>query len=77
MDEKLAKTLCASDFTTWRYNLWKEVSLEALGEGWVPESEIGDDGLIDPECERWNCLWARLVGSREQCTVLCVTSLGR
>ena len=61
MDQKLAKTLCAPDFAAWRHTLWKEISHQAMGEGWVPADEIGEDGLIDPECDRWTCLWARLV----------------
>jgi hypothetical protein len=61
MDDKLTKTLLSPDFPSWRHKLWKEISAQAIGEGWVPEHEIGDDGLIDPECDRWGCLWARLV----------------
>jgi hypothetical protein len=62
MDEKLTKTLAAQDFEIWRAKLWKEISQQAIGEGWVPEYEITEDGLIDSECDRWSTLWETLVG---------------
>jgi hypothetical protein len=64
MDEKLAKTLAAPDFELWRAKLWREVSLQAIGEGWVPEYEVTEDGLIDSNCDRWATLWETLVGLR-------------
>lgn len=63
MDEKLAKTLAAHDFEAWRATLWKEISAQAIGEGWVPQDEISPDGVIDPECDRWGQLYATLVGA--------------
>ena len=61
MDEKLAKTLAAPDFEAWRKKLWREISTQAIGEGWVPDSELTDDGVINPECDRWSSLWETLV----------------
>ena len=63
MDEKLAKTLAAPDFFAWRNRIWKEISDEAIGKGWVPEAEITEMGVIDHCCERWSQLYARMVGS--------------
>jgi len=64
MDEKLAKTLATTDFEAWRSKLWKEISLQAIGEGWVPQSEITQDGVINPRTERWASLWETLVEIR-------------
>ena len=61
MDDKLAKTLASSDFVAWRERIWKEISDEAIGKGWVPEEEQTDDGVIDPFHERWRQLHARMV----------------
>jgi hypothetical protein len=61
MDEKLAKILATPDFENWRNTLWKEISIQAIGEGWVPDSEITDDGVIDKTSERWSGLWDTLV----------------
>ena len=63
MDDKLAKTLNSADFGIWRARIWKEISDEAIGKGWVPEDEHTDDGVIDPCHERWRQLHARMVGS--------------
>jgi hypothetical protein len=61
MDEKLAKTLASADFEAWRLKLWKEISTQAIGEGWVPIYEIGADGIINHNLERWSLLWETLV----------------
>ena len=62
MDDKLVKTLNSTDFGTWRARIWKEISDEAIGKGWVPEDEQTEDGVIDPCHERWRQLHARMVG---------------
>ena len=64
MDDKLAKTLNSADFGTWRARIWKEISDEAIGKGWVPEDEQSEDGVIDPCNERWRQLHARMVGDK-------------
>jgi len=64
MDEKLRKTLAAPDFDAWRTTLWKEISQQAIGEGWVPPREITREGVVDHQCERWSTLWATLVEIR-------------
>jgi hypothetical protein len=61
MDDKLTKTLAAPDFAAWRNTLWKEISAQAIGEGWVPPREITEDGVINHELERWATLWTTLV----------------
>lgn len=63
MDDKLAKTLASQDFFIWRARIWKEISDQAIGKGWVPEDEQTDDGVIDPFHERWRQLYARMVNS--------------
>jgi hypothetical protein len=63
MDEKLAKTLASPDFEAWRKTLWKEISTQAIGEGWVPESEITEAGVINPQANRWVSLWETLVST--------------
>lgn len=62
MDEKLAKTLASADFDAWRLKLWKEISTQAIGEGWVPIHEIDSNGEIDNNVDRWSLLWETLVG---------------
>ena len=62
MDDKLMKTLNSTDFGAWRVRIWKEISDEAIGKGWVPEDEQTEDGVIDPCHERWRQLHARMVG---------------
>jgi hypothetical protein len=64
MDSKLAKTLAAPDYESWRLTLWKEISAQAIGEGWVPASEMGADGRINHESEKWAPMWAHLVEIR-------------
>jgi len=64
MDEKLAKTLAAPDFEAWRVKLWREISTQAIGEGWVPDSEITASGVINHQCDRWSSLWETLVEIR-------------
>lgn len=65
MDDKLSKILSTTDFETWRANLWKEISVEAIQHGWVSREDIRrSDRLIDPESERWSQLYARLVEIR-------------
>jgi hypothetical protein len=61
MDDKLAKALAAPDYELWRKTLWKEISAQAIGEGWVPLDEINDEGIINYESERWATMWAHLV----------------
>lgn len=62
MDGKLAKVLISPDFEAWRATLWKEISQEAIQHGWLSRGEIrAHDGVINPDCERWSQLYARLV----------------
>jgi hypothetical protein len=62
MDDKLAKILYSSDFEAWRATLWKEISTEAIQHGWVAREDIRrSDRVINPDSERWNQLYARLV----------------
>jgi len=66
MDDKLAKTLASPDFEAWRARIWKEISDEAVGKGWVSEEEQTEDGVVDPCHERWRQLYARMVGSESK-----------
>ena len=61
MEERLAKTLCAPDFEEWRRGLWREISSQAIGNGWVPVYEVTKEGVIDHTSERWKSLWDSLV----------------
>ncbi|KAF1984809.1 hypothetical protein K402DRAFT_405867 [Aulographum hederae CBS 113979] len=40
MDDKLAKTLSDPSFPAWRATLWREISNQAIGEGWAPKREL-------------------------------------
>ncbi|KAF2667388.1 hypothetical protein BT63DRAFT_291084, partial [Microthyrium microscopicum] len=64
MDEKLRKTLASSDFEDWRRKLWKEISKEAIGEGWVADTDITNDYVIDHRAHKWIQLWETLVEIR-------------
>jgi hypothetical protein len=65
MDSKLAKTLAAPDYDSWRQTLWNEISSQAIGEGWVLASELTADGRsIDHESDKWAPMWAHLVEIR-------------
>jgi hypothetical protein len=63
MDEKLIKTLACPEFGLWRENLWGEISMQAISEGWVRESEMTADGVINHHLDRWASLWETLVSS--------------
>ncbi|KAK3060245.1 hypothetical protein LTS18_008976, partial [Coniosporium uncinatum] len=47
MDDKLCRTLAAPDFESWRARLWREISDQAITEGYVQEYELCGVSALD------------------------------
>ncbi|KAK3063203.1 hypothetical protein LTS18_002258 [Coniosporium uncinatum] len=47
MDDKLRRTLAAPDFESWRARLWREISDQAITEGYVQEYELRGVSALD------------------------------